>query len=349
MATTDYYETLGIARGASEAEIRTAFRTLARKWHPDARPGDKEAEARFKAIAEAYGVLSDPEKRGLYDRFGSQWEAVAEGAAQAGAGAGPSTGSRSWAHTQRIRLEDLEDLKDLFGDGTVLEDLFAGFSAGPAGAGGGNRPRSGASLPRAGRDLVQPVQLTLEEAFHGTTRTLQVRDASGSRRVDVRIPPGAASGLRVRAAGQGEPGLRGAPAGDLYLEVTVAPHPDMRREGDDLHTRIAVPVWTLLLGGEVDVKGLSGHVTLKVPPETDDGSRLRLRGQGMPRLKADGQRGDLLVEVHAQLPHNLSPTERELVARLARRGAEAPGPASAFRSWAGRFFGARHGTHARAW
>jgi curved DNA-binding protein len=347
MATTtnDYYETLGVSRGASDQEIRAAFRRLARQWHPDAHPNDPRAAERFKAITEAYSVLSDPEKRRRYDRFGGRWEEVVEGQPGAGTAGEWSAGEGPRVYGYGMRVEDLEDL---FQGAVPLEDLFGAFAAGTG--------TSGSAGPRPGHDVVHPVRLTLEEAFHGTTRAVELRDAHGARRIDVRIPAGAADGLRLRVAGQGAPGTRGGRPGDLYLEVRVDPHPNFQRDGDNLRTRLQVPVWTLLLGGEVTVRTLSGTVSLKVPPETDDGSLLRLRGQGMPRLGAPEQRGDLLVEVHAQLPHGLSAAERELVSRLSRReGAQAAATEAhpAWRTWLSRLLGPRGGqrvhAHSGAW
>lgn len=338
MATKDYYDILGIPRHASEQEIRNAFRRLARQWHPDVRPGDPEAERRFKEISEAYEVLSDPEKRRQYDQFGPEWQAYAGGAAAQGPRPGAAGGADGW---QRVYAGGIrfEDLRDLFGEDA---DLWGSLFGGRGGA--------GAVRPRPGRDIVQPVEITLEEALRGTTRTVVIRDGGGERRVEVRIPRGADTGTRVRAAGQGEPGLRGGPPGDLYLEVTVVPHPRFRRQGDDLYTRLEVPVWTLILGGEVEVPTLTERVQLKVPADTDDGALLRLRGQGMPRLQSPAERGDLYVEVHGQIPHGLSAGERELVQRLARRAA--PGAARAagapWRSWVARWLG-HAPRHARAW
>jgi curved DNA-binding protein len=311
----DYYTVLGVSRSASEKDIKTAYRKLARKHHPDVNPGDKKSEAQFKEIGEAYSVLSDPEKRTKYDRWGHDWEKI-EQAQAAGANfrGRPGSTSRTWSSTDgggapggfNFESEDL---------GGLFEQLFG------RAAGGRTRVRS---APRKGKDLEQPVEVTLEEAFNGTQRTFSIQDTQSGeiRTVEVKIPAGATDGLRVRIAGKGEPGLGGAQAGDLYLLVNVKSHPLFEREGDDLRVKVPTPLYTALLGGEVMVPTPKGsQLALKVPPETANGQRIRLAGQGMPHLNGSG-RGDLFAEVAVQLPKNLTSREKELIAELARaRGA----------------------------
>lgn len=307
----DYYAVLGVARTASDKELKTAYRKLARKHHPDVNPGDKSAEALFKEIGEAYAVLSDPEKRKKYDRWGHDFEKI-EQAQAAGASSRVRPGSASsWSTAGGpngvpggVTFES-EDLGGLF------EQLF-----GQAG-----RSRTRASVPRKGADLEQPVEITLEEAFNGTQRTFAIRDtATGeTRTVEVKIPAGAADGLRVRVAGKGDPGVGGAPAGDLFLIVTIKPHPSFEREGDDLRVKVPTPLYTALLGGEVMVPTPKGtQLALKVPPETQNGQRIRLTGQGMPRVSA-ATRGDLYAEISVQLPRGLTEHEKTLFAELARQ------------------------------
>jgi curved DNA-binding protein len=297
MATSvrDYYEVLGVPRTASEQEIRSAFRRLARKHHPDMNPGDPGATERFKEISEAYEVLSDPEKRKRYDALGPDWERYA---------AGPQPrGSRV-----EYRTVSPDDLRDLFGSESPFSDFFYRIFGQDAGMGGG----LGADLGVGGQDVEAEATISLEEAARGTTRTVQV----GGRRVEVRIPPGVTDGTRIRAAGQGEPGRGRGRAGHLYLRVRVQPHPVFTREGDDLHVRVPVPLDIALLGGEVMVPTLRGsQVALKVPAGSQNRTRLRLRGLGMPRLGRSGN-GDLYAELDVRLPTSLPPEARQLAERL---------------------------------
>jgi DnaJ-class molecular chaperone len=313
----DYYQVLGVARTASEKDIKTAYRKLARKHHPDVNPGDKRAEDLFKEIGEAYSVLSDPDKRKKYDRWGHDWEKIDQAQA-AGAGVGygrpgsytyTTTGNGGGGGSTSFNF-DSEDLGGLF------EQLF--------GRAGGGRTRV-RSAPRRGADIEQPVDITLEEAFNGTTRTFQIRDTQTgeARTVEVKIPAGATDGLRVRVAGKGDPGMAGGAPGDLFLIVSVRPHPVFERDGDDLRVKVPTPLYTALLGGEVMVPTPRGsQLALKVPPETPNGQRMRLAGQGMPRV--GGGRGDLYAEINVQLPRQLTEREKQLVAELAQlRGAAA--------------------------
>ncbi|MDQ3809168.1 MAG: J domain-containing protein [Chloroflexota bacterium] len=305
-ATTkrDYYAVLGVSRGASEKDIKTAYRKLARKHHPDVNPGDKRAEEQFKEIGEAYAVLSDPEKRKKYDRWGHNWDKIdqAGGVSPGAAGGGTYTWTTEGAGSPFGGFGDAADL---------FEQLF-----GPS-ASGRRRVRTTA---RKGADLEQAVELTLEEAFTGTQRTFTIRDTQTgeTRTVEVRIPAGATDGLRVRVAGKGEPGLGGGPPGDLYLIVSIKPHPLFERDGDDLRVKVPTPLYTAILGGEVRVPTPRGtNLALKVPPETANGQRIRLAGQGMPHLNGSG-RGDLYAEITVQVPKGLSPQERQLFTELAR-------------------------------
>ena len=307
----DYYQVLGVPRTASEKDIKTAYRKLARKHHPDVNPGDKKAETMFKEIGEAYSVLSDADKRKKYDRWGPDWEKI-EQAQAAGVNFGGRPGSRTYTYTSSpnggsatgFNFES-EDLGGLF------EQLFGRAASG--------RQRVRAT-PRKGGDIEQPVEITLEEAFNGTQRTFSIMDAQTgeARTVEVKIPAGASEGLRVRFAGKGEPGLSGGAAGDLYLIVNIKPHAQFEREGDDLRVKVPTPLYTAILGGEVRVPTAKGtHLVLKVPPETQNGIRMRLAGQGMPHLNGTG-RGDLFAEINVQLPKNLSEREKDMFAELAR-------------------------------
>jgi DnaJ-class molecular chaperone len=282
----DYYQTLDVSRGASDQEIKQAYRKLARKYHPDINPGDKQAEARFKEINEAYEVLSDKEKREKYDRFGSDWRRYEQ------AGPGADFGG--------------SDFSDIF------ETLFGGGSA-------RGRTGGGFNVRMDGQDVEQPVEISLEEAFSGTQRTLQFSNPNGTpRTITVKIPAGADSGTRVRVPGEGAPGLNGGAKGDLYLVVRLAPHARFERKGDDLYVTVETSLYTLLLGGQAQVPTPGGKtINLTIPEQTQNGRRFRLSGQGMPALRAE-RRGDLYATVQAELPTRLSARERELFEELRR-------------------------------
>jgi len=326
MATTfkDYYTTLGVPKTASEKEIKAAFRKLARKHHPDVNPGDAAAEARFKEINEANEVLSDPEKRGKYDTYGERWQEIDawEKAGRPGAPPGsdpfgPQFRGQGQGEPQfEYRSMSPEDLEDLFGDREPFSDFFNEMFRGRS-AGGSGRTR--APRPLRGADLEAETAVTLEEAYAGTTRTLEIATETGTRRVQISIPAGIADGARVRAAGQGGPGLNGGAAGDILVRVNILPHPILRREGDTLHVRAQVPLDVALLGGEVDVPTAKGtRARLRIPEGTQNGARLRMRGLGMPHLKG-GASGDLIAEVDVRLPVPLTPEVRSVAEALRER------------------------------
>jgi curved DNA-binding protein len=310
----DYYAILGVGKSASQKEIKQAFRRLARQYHPDVNPNNKEAEARFKEINEAYEVLSDPEKRKRYDELGPNWQQY-----QQYARSRPGAGTEQGAGGSTYRRMSPEDLEDLFGGESPYSDYFESLFG--RGAGAAARERG----PRRGYDLEYPVEVTLEEAAQGATRRLGLEDSAGQvRQVEVKIPPGARDGTRVRVAGQGSAGSAGGARGDLYLIVQVLPHATFTREGDDLRTRVAAPMTTMLLGGEVEVPTLGGRVMLKIPPETADGKTFRLRAKGMPRLGRPSEHGDLYAEMHVALPRHLTPAQRRLMEEFARAEAGEP-------------------------
>jgi curved DNA-binding protein len=300
MEFKDYYQTLGVSPDADEKTIRQAFRKLARQYHPDVNPGDKAAEEQFKAINEANQVLSDPEQRKKYDALRAQYQRWQQG------GRRPQDFNwQDWAAPPGEGVYEhygsVDDLQDVFGDESPFSDFFTTIFGR---ARGGERP----PRPRRGRDREVEITVTLEEAFRGTTRALQI----GDRRIEAKIPPGVYTGARVRLAGQGEPGRQGGPAGDLYLFIHVAPHAAFERDGDDLFAEVPVDIYTAALGGEVRVPTLDGAVMLKIPPQTQSGRTLRLRGKGMPRLDDPNTHGDLYARVRLMLPEPL--TERELQA-----------------------------------
>jgi curved DNA-binding protein len=317
----DYYQILGVSPDASEKDIKQAYRKLARQHHPDVNPGDKSAEEKFKEINEAYQALSNPEQRKKYDAMRTDY-----GRWQQTGGRSQDFDWNSWQARQgegagtQYQYSNVDDLNDLFGDESPFSDFFTSTIGGArtSRAQGG---RTRAPRPRRGRDLEHEVEITLEEAFKGATRMLQI----GGRRIEARIPPGVDTGSRVRLAGQGEPGRNGGQPGDLYLIVRVLPHPTFERQGDDLYVDVPVDVYTAVLGGEVRVATLDGAVMLKVPPGTQSGRSFRIRNKGMPRLGNPGKRGDLYARVNLVLPEPL--TEREIAAfrelAATRQGAQA--------------------------
>jgi len=304
----DYYEVLGVPRTASQKEIKAAFRKLARKHHPDVNPDDSGSTEQFKEINEAYEVLGDTEKRKKYDQLGPDWEQY-----EAWEAAGRPAGAPFGGGRVEYRTVSPEDLEDLFGSDSPFSGFFHDLYGQGSGARGA-RDFGVGTFP--GQDVEAETTLTLEEAYRGAVRTLDLQNPQGRRRVEVQIPPGIGDTARVRVAGQGAAGRDGGRPGDLFVRVHVRPHPRFRREGDDLFLRVAVPLDVALLGGEVMVPTLKGSgVSLKVPPETQNGTRLRLRGLGMPRLRAEGN-GDLYAEVDVRLPVPLTPDLRELARKL---------------------------------
>jgi len=302
MEYKDYYKTLGVDRNAEEKEIKKAYRKLARQHHPDVNPDDKTAEERFKDINEAHEVLSDPEKRRKYDQLGSSWQQWQH------KGRDPRGFNWSqWSNQAQprgggVRVE-YTDLGDLFGGGgfsDFFQTIFGGMGATQA-------------RPRRGQDYAHPVEITLEEAFQGATRTIQ----KDGRRLEVKIPLGVRTGSKVRMAGEGSPGIGGGASGDLYLEVTVLPHSVFEREGDDLNCEILVSLYTAVLGGEVEVPTPGGDVMLKIPAGTQGGRTFRLRGKGMPSLRHPQKRGDLYARFRVRVPQKLSKKEKELFRELA--------------------------------
>ena len=310
----DYYTTLGVSKTASEKEIKQAYRKLARKHHPDVNPGDKSAEAKFKEINEAYEVLGDPEKRRKYDELGANWRAYEQAQQQGQPWGAPFGGGAYSANTGGAggyRTMTEEEMRDLFGNEDPFSDFFKTFFGGGGSSGGGRQRAGRATRVQKGRDIEHEVDLTLEEAFHGTTRRMSIKEGGHARSVDVRIPVGVKDGSRVRAAGEGESGANGGVAGDLYLRVRIRPHAMFERKGEDLHSRVAVPVTTAVLGGEAQVPTISGAVRLKIPESTQNGQVFRLKGHGMPAVGKPDDRGDLYATVDVQLPRSLTKEQRE--------------------------------------
>ncbi|MGC9333791.1 MAG: DnaJ C-terminal domain-containing protein [Anaerolineae bacterium] len=313
MEYKDYYEILGVDKNASDKEIKKAFRKLARQHHPDVNPGDPKAEERFKEINEAYEVLSDSDKRGKYDRLGADWQRWQHSGTPGDFDWGRWTAGRPGGERVHVRYGTPEDLHDIFGDSSPFSDFFSQIFGG---MGGARAPGTGGYQyqvqPQRGQDYEQAVEITLQEAYHGTTRMLQ----KDGQRLEVQIPAGARTGTRVRISGEGGTGAAGGPSGDLYLRVTVMPDPRFERRADDLHTTVHADLYTMVLGGEVSVPTMTGRVALTIPAGTQNGRTFRLRGKGMPRLRNPEQHGDLYAKVEVQLPTRLTARQRELFEEL---------------------------------
>jgi curved DNA-binding protein len=321
----DYYQTLGVSRDASEEEIKRAFRRLARQHHPDVAKDKRGAEERFKEINEAYEVLSSPENRKKYDRLGANWRAGAEFRPPPG-----------WHPGGRGRAEAFgrgEPFEFRFG-GTGFSDFFERFfgRSGRSGrfAGFGDEegsppdgPDAGDPAAERGADVEGSIMVTLDEVLHGSVRSVSLRwtnPRSGeaqTQTLKVRIPPGVREGQLIRLVGRGEASLGGGGAGDLYLRVRLAAHPDFQAEGPDLYHEIDLAPWEAALGATVSVPTVDGHLSLRIPPGARSGQQLRVRGRGLPR-GADGERGDLFVVLSIQVPSELTASERALWEKLSR-------------------------------
>ncbi|HVF09705.1 MAG TPA: DnaJ C-terminal domain-containing protein [Abditibacteriaceae bacterium] len=341
----DYYQILGVERKADEKEIKRAYRKLARQLHPDRNPDNKDAEAKFKEVSEAYQTLSDKEKRRLYDEFGPDYDKVRNaGYATAGQRGGyPGAGSAGVdfgdLFNQARRSRGAGSTRSTPGSGEgfegadvgdLFENLFSGFRGNGREQAGGRTggfsvggARAKGRGPRKGDDVEHPLEISLAESIHGTQRNLQLalRDpdtgATDIRNVTVKIPAGVREGARVRAANQGAPGVNGGAGGDLYLKIAIQPHAFWKREGDDLHCEVPITFAEATLGATITVPGLTGEVQMKVPPGTQSGQTFRLSGRGVPHLKGDGS-GDQYVKVKVSVPKNLGPREEELIRELSR-------------------------------
>jgi curved DNA-binding protein len=297
----DYYEVLGVPRSATPQEIKKVYRQLARKHHPDLQPAAERAQAaeRFKEINEAYEVLSDPDKRAKYDALGANWKGGMDFTPPPGAAGRGAEG---------FSAEDLGD----------FSDFFASIFGQTGGRTGGRAGRGNVRITMPGADIEAELPVTLDDLLRGGKRRIQLAEG---RAVDVEIPIGVRDGVVLRLAGQGGPGVNGGPAGDLYLHLRLAPHPRYRVAGDDLEMDLPLWPWQTVLGAEVRVDTPEGAVTLTVPPGTQNGRRLRLRGRGLPR--GDGSRGDLYAVVRIVVPERPSPAEREAYEAL-KRSASVP-------------------------
>jgi curved DNA-binding protein len=298
MQFTDYYKVLGLEKGASEAEIKKAFRSLARQFHPDANPDNPESEEKFKQISEAYEVLSDPQKKAKYDQINSQYRSYQNGG-----------GRGSWQDFSQQRGQQFsqEDVGEMFSGtsfGDLLSQLFGSSqrAGGRAQSRGARRPAPGPRQPAA-EPQVFAITITLDEAFHGITKRL----ALGNQKIDVALKPGIMQGQRMKI-----------PVG--LLEVHIAPHVRFSREGDDLKVIEHVPPTTAILGGPHSVQTMTGAVKLTIPEGTPSGRTMRLRGQGMPNYSDPKTRGDLYVTIYVDVPSQLTEEQRALVEQLRDKG-----------------------------
>jgi len=313
MEYKDYYKILGVDRKASAEDIKRSYRKLALKYHPDRNPDNREAEDKFKEINEAYQVLSDPEKRNRYDQLGDSYARYQQ--------RGGAPGGFNWedwfaqspgsASTGNVRVE-MGDLEDLMGGGfsEFFSRIFGGVpNMGQSTAGRGRTAdRSRSARP----SYQQDIEISLHEAYQGTARLFEL----DGRRLEVKIPPGARTGTKVRVADALQTGA-GAQKGDLYLVIKVAPDPRFERKENDLYTDATIDLYTAVLGGEVTVDTLSGKVVLTVPPGTQPGQSFRLAGRGMPQLRNPEKRGDLFVRIKVSIPRSLTSEQKQLFQQLA--------------------------------
>lgn len=316
MVFKDYYEILGVLPDADKKVLKQTYRQLARKYHPDVNPGNKAAEEKFKTINEAYQVLSDTEKRKKYDELRNQylqWK-------QAG-GRQQDFDWQNWSAQPsqgvHVQYASPEDLEDLFGSASPYSDFFNNIF-GQVRERGRARGRDTVPNPRRGRDVEYEVDFSLEEAYHGAERLLEI----DGHRIQAAIPPGVRTGSRVRLSGQGEPGHNNGPAGDLYLLVHILPNETFEREGDDLHIDVPVDIFTAIAGGETRVPAFDRPLLLKIPPRTDAGRSFRLRGKGMPHLGDPKTHGDLFALVRLVLPEPLTDKEVNSIRELAASRSE---------------------------
>lgn len=336
----DYYSILGVKKGASKEEVKKAYRSKARKYHPDVNADSKEAAQKFKEISEAYEVLGNEENRKLYDELGANWKMYKQAGAQAGSTAGSGRrGSpydqahwQQWSSRQQGGGSHARGGSEFFGSGDFsdfFEQFFGGAASG-AGAGSGfnqsGSQESGGGFREAfrwgessrsekGKDIHAELPVTLEEVFAGTEKSVRVH----KNQIKIRIPKGIPEGRKLKIKGRGGKGTGGAEAGDLYIRITCKPHEHFSREGDDLYTRISVSMYEALFGSVVSVPTISGSVKIRIPPQTQPGKMMRVAGHGMPVFQSKDRRGDLFVTIQVALPEQLTPEEEKFLREMAER------------------------------
>ncbi|KAB1228929.1 DnaJ C-terminal domain-containing protein [Chryseobacterium viscerum] len=301
MAYIDYYKTLGVDKSATQDDIKKAYRKLARKLHPDLNPDDKEAEKKFKELNEANEVLSNSENRSKYDKYGEHWKHGEEyEKAQ-------QQQQRQYQQQSNSRGNSGAD----FGEGEDFSDFFQSMFGGAEG-GFGRNSRGRASGKFKGKDIQAELNLNLRDAAKTHPQTFDIN----GKKVRITIPAGVYDGQQIKLKGHGNPGVNGGPGGDLYITFNIPVDPDFERIGNDLKTKVAIDLYTAVLGGEVNVNTLDGSVNLKVKPETQSGATVRLKGKGFPVYKKEGQHGDLFVTYEVKLPTNLTEKQKELFEQL---------------------------------
>jgi curved DNA-binding protein len=304
----DYYKVLGVDKSASQDDIKKAYRKLARKYHPDANPNDPKTEEKFKDIGEAYEVLKDPQKRSRYDQLGANWKQYA------GAGPGwPGGSSRTYTYDSGGRGFNFEDLGGGFSDffemffGRGADDRFSGFDS-DYGSQFGRGTRT-TNIPK-GQDMQSSLSITLREAYSGTQRSFRLQRNGKIRTINIKIPSGIKDGDKIRVAGEGGDSQTGGKAGDLYLIINVAPDIFFTRKGDDLYCEVPVTIKEAFYGSKIDIPTFNGKVIVKVPPKTQGGKTLRLKGKGMPKLRSSGF-GDLYAKLKLVLPEKLTSEQKK--------------------------------------
>jgi curved DNA-binding protein len=299
MAFIDYYKVLGLDKTASDKDIKNAYRKLARKYHPDLNPNDAEANKKFQQLNEANEVLADPEKRKKYDKYGENWqhgEAYEQSQQQ-------QRQQRSYGGGGGQAF-DFEG----FGSGDDFSDFFQSMFGGGGGAGRGRQARY------RGQDYNAELQLNLNQIAETHKQTLTVN----GKNIRITIPAGVENGQTIKIAGHGGPGANGGPAGDLYIKFLVSEDPRFRRQGADLFAIAKIDIYTAVLGGELTIETLTGKVKLQVKPETQNGTKVKLKGKGLPVYKREGQHGDLYITYDVQIPTNLTDKQKQLFEELAK-------------------------------
>ncbi|MGG5208426.1 DnaJ C-terminal domain-containing protein [Chryseobacterium sp. MIQD13] len=301
MAYIDYYKILGVDKSATQDDIKKAYRKLARKLHPDLNPDDKEAERKFKELNEANEVLSNPENRSKYDKYGENWKHGEE----------YEKAQQQQRQYQQQNYDSGGFSGADFGEGEDFSDFFQSMFGG-AGGGFGKSSRGSSSGKFKGQDVHAELNLKLKDAAQTHPQTFEIN----GKKVRITIPAGIYDGQQIKLKGHGNPGFNGGPNGDLYITFTIPVDPDFERMGDDLKTKVTIDLYTAVLGGDVKVNTMDGSVNLKVKPETQNGTTVRLKGKGFPVYKKEGQSGDLFVTYEVKLPVNLTDKQKELFEQL---------------------------------
>jgi DnaJ-class molecular chaperone len=307
----DYYSVLGVNRGATPEEIQKAYRDLARKYHPDLNPNDKTAKEKFQRVQRAFEVLNDKEKRSLYDQYGSAFEQMGAGAGAGPRGRRPGAGETTWTWTGTPG-EDFDFTTFFGGGGGGFEDLFRQFRRGAATA-----ERTARGRRARGADVSHEIHIPFRTAIEGGQIELALERPNGKHEtIAVKIPAGIEDGKKIRLRGQGEEGTRGGPAGDLLLTVRVDEHPFFQRRGNNLHARVPVTVGEAAAGAKIDIPSPRGTISVRVPPGSSSGTKLRVRGQG---VQSKAGPGDLIVELQVVLPKDLDEESRQVLQKIDQR------------------------------